>query len=226
MGKDANERISGGPGAELHRSEDRERLRYSGDRNASAARQVADDYGVAAELVSGKYPTRQVILASYNDDFAERFCRKNKTKIRQFGDKLFQIRIGEIDRATEIELDNHKGRLISRGIRSGITGNPGDLIIIDDPIKSREEADSDTWRDKVWAEWQNSIKSRLSAGAKVVVIMTPWHEDDLAARILATEPNATLLRLPVEAEENDPLGREPSAAVPGAGQERDVAGGF
>ena len=42
----------------------------------------------------GKYPTRQVILASYNDDFAERFCRKNKTKIRQFGDKLFQIRIG------------------------------------------------------------------------------------------------------------------------------------
>lgn len=161
----------------------------------------------------GKYPTRQVILASYNDDFAERFCRKNKTKIRQFGDKLFQIRIGEIDRATEIELDNHKGRLISRGIRSGITGNPGDLIIIDDPIKSREEADSDTWRDKVWAEWQNSIKSRLSAGAKVVVIMTPWHEDDLAARILATEPNATLLRLPVEAEENDPLGREPGAPL-------------
>lgn len=161
----------------------------------------------------GKYPTRKVILASYNDDFAERFCRRNKEKIRQFGDKLFHIQIGEIDRATEIELDNHKGRLISRGIRSGITGNPGDLIIIDDPIKSREEADSDTWRDKVWAEWQNSIKSRLSAGAKVVVIMTPWHEDDLAARILATEPNATLLRIPVEAEENDPLGRKPGSAL-------------
>ena len=161
----------------------------------------------------GKYPTRKVILASYNDDFAERFCRRNKEKIRQFGDKLFHIQIGEIDRATEIELDNHKGRLISRGIRSGITGNPGDLIIIDDPIKSREEADSDTWRDKVWAEWQNSIKSRLSAGAKVVVIMTPWHEDDLAARILATEPNATLLRIPVEAEENDPLGRNPGSAL-------------
>lgn len=156
----------------------------------------------------GKWPRNRVIVASYNEDFAEKFCRRNKEKIKLCGDKIFKIHIGEIDRAVEFELDNGVGRLISRGIRSGITGNPANLVIIDDPVKNREEADSETFRNKVWEEWQNSIKSRLAAGAKVIVIMTPWHEDDLAARILANEHNATLLRLPVEAEEDDPLGRE------------------
>lgn len=91
---------------------------------------------------------------------------------------------------------------------SGITGNPANLILIDDPVKNRQEADSPTIRDKIWEEWQNSLKSRLAAGAKVIVIMTPWHEDDLAARILRSEPYAELVRLPVEAEDGDPMGRK------------------
>ena len=158
----------------------------------------------------GKHPNERIIVAAYNDDLAGRFMRRNKEKLKQKCDKLFGVQVGEIDRADAVELaPPNKGGILSRGIRSGITGNPANLIIIDDPIKSREEADSATWRGKVWDEWQNSIKSRLAAGAKVIVIMTPWHEDDLAARILQTEPNATLLRLPVEAEENDPLGRQP-----------------
>lgn len=89
----------------------------------------------------GKYPTRQVILASYNDDFAERFCRKNRDKIKAYGEMLFGIHLA-VARAEELELSNHAGRLISRGIRAGITGNPANLVIIDDPIKNREEADS------------------------------------------------------------------------------------
>lgn len=157
----------------------------------------------------GRFPTSRIIEASYNEDTAERFSRRNKEKIRQFGANLFGIQIGQIDRATEFELDNHQGRMISRGIMSGITGNPANLMIIDDPIKNRVEADSDTLRARVWDEWQNSLKSRLAAGAKVVVIMTPWHEDDLAARILRSEHNVTLLRLPVEAEADDPMGRAP-----------------
>ena len=155
----------------------------------------------------GRWPDKRVIIASYNEDFAEKFCRRNKEKIKSKGDALFNIHIGAVDRAVEFELAGHTGRLISRGIRSGITGNPANLVIIDDPVKNREEADSETFRSKVWEEWQNSIKSRLAAGAKVIIIMTPWHEDDLAARVLANEHNARLLRLPVEAEEDDPLGR-------------------
>ena len=157
----------------------------------------------------GKYPTARIIEASYNEETAERFSRRNKEKLRSYGAILFGVKIGDIDRATEFELDNHQGRMISRGIMSGITGNPANLMIIDDPIKNRVEADSDTLRGRVWDEWQNSLKSRLAANAKVVLIMTPWHEDDLAARILRTEHNAKLLRLPVEAEADDPMGRAP-----------------
>lgn len=155
----------------------------------------------------GRYPNNRVILASYDSDFAERFCRRNKEKIKANGDKLFHVSVGAIDRAAEFELDNGRGRLISRGIMAGITGNPANLVIIDDPVKNQQEADSPTYRARVWEEWQSSIKSRLAAGGKVIVIMTPWHEDDLAARMLATEVNAKLLRLPVEAEAGDPLGR-------------------
>ena len=155
----------------------------------------------------GRFPTKRIIMASYNEDSAQRFCRRNSDKIRQFGATLFGVSLA-IDCSTELELDNRQGRMISRGIMSGITGNPADLIIIDDPIKNREEANSQTIRDKLWEEWQNSIKSRLAAGAKVILIMTPWHEDDLAARLLNSEANIEEIRLPVEAEENDPLGRE------------------
>lgn len=137
----------------------------------------------------GADPEAGVIIASYDSDFAERFCRRNKEKIRALGEELFGIRIGKVNRAEEFELEAHRGRFISRGIMAGITGNPASLIIIDDPVKNRMEADSETYRDRLWEEWQNSIKSRLCAGGKVIVIMTPWHEDDLAGRMLSLEKN-------------------------------------
>jgi len=175
----------------------------------------------------GRNPTHRIIEASYNEDTAERFSRRNKEKINAFGQNLFGITIGEINRATEFELSNHQGRMISRGIMSGITGNPANLLIIDDPIKNRVEADSDTIRGRLWEEWQNSLKSRLAANAKVVVIMTPWHEDDLAARILRSEHNVTLLRLPVEAEQDDPMGRLPGAPLcPELGKDENWLGDF
>ena len=159
-----------------------------------------------------KYPETRVILSSYNEESAERFSRRNREKLQRWSGVLFGVELGKLNRATEFELDGHRGRLISRGVMSGITGNAADLLIIDDPIKNREEADSPAYRNKVWGEWLNSLKSRLQANAKVIVIMTPWHEDDLAARILRTEDNIRLLRLPVEAEpmesEPDPLGRQ------------------
>ena len=94
--------------------------------------------------VLGRHPDWRVIVAAYNDDLAGRFMRRNKQKIKEKCDKLFKIKIGDVDRADTIELAApHKGVMLSRGIRSGITGNPAELIIIDDPIKSREEADSD-----------------------------------------------------------------------------------
>lgn len=165
----------------------------------------------------GKHPDWRVIIASYNDETAERFARRNREKVEQFGAQLFGVSIGGVNRATEFELKAAggaiPGRLISRGMLAGITGNPANLLVIDDPIKNRTEADSEARRQQIWNEWLNSLKSRLAAGAKVVVIMTPWHEDDLAARLLATEENVRLVRLPVEAEREDPMGRKEGDAL-------------
>ena len=157
----------------------------------------------------GRNPTHNVIIASYDSDFAEKFCRRTKEKIRSCGKNVFGIEIGAIDRAGEFELSNGKGRLISRGLMSGITGNAANLVIIDDPVKNQQEADSPTYRSRVWAEWQASIKTRLAAKGKVIIIMTPWRDDTLSEAVIKSEPNSRLLRLPVEAEENDPLGRQP-----------------
>ena len=161
----------------------------------------------------GNHPDRRVIVAGYSEDFAERFCRRNREKLQRFGKDIFGIGIGKINRTVEFELQDHPGRMIARGLLSGITGNPAELLIVDDPIKSRQEADSPAIRDRIWEEWQNSLKSRFAAGAKVIVIMTPWHEDDLAGRILQQEIHVRLLRLPIEAEKDDPLGRPTGAPL-------------
>lgn len=157
----------------------------------------------------GKYPDKRVIEVSYGDDLARRFGRSNKRKIEQFGKKLFNVELSRDSRSdTEFSIEGHQGSMISRGIMAGITGQPGDLIIIDDPVKNRQEADSETYRDRMWEEWLNSINTRRSATCKVILIQTRWHEDDLAGRLIATMPNkCKVINLPCEAEDNDILGR-------------------
>ena len=161
----------------------------------------------------GKYPNKRVILTAYNDDYAEKFLRKNKDKLAQFGKKIFDLPDPSVDRAGTYELTGKPGAIIARGLRSGITGNPGDLIIVDDPIKDKMEAYSPTFRAQLWDAWFGSLRTRLSAGAKVIVIATPWHADDLMARLSAREQHVTLIKLPVEAQENDPLGRAPGDSL-------------
>lgn len=88
-------------------------------------------------------------------------------------------------------------------------------IIIDDPVKSREEAESDAYRERVWNWYRDDLYTRLEPGGAVVLTMTRWHEDDLAGRILNSDDAAswTLVNLPALAEDNDPLGRPVGAAL-------------
>lgn len=159
--------------------------------------------------VLGKHPEWRIIEASYNSDFAKRFTKRNSEKIEEFGKKIFGVGIGGTNAADEFVLDNKIGRFISRGILGGITGEPAELVIIDDPVKNREEADSPNQREKVFDEWLNSVKSRLQAGAKIIVIMTRWHEQDLYGKLLETEKNVTRLNFPVVCEDDiDVLGRK------------------
>ena len=154
----------------------------------------------------GKYPDKRCIIACYNDDFAGKFGRRNKSKIDEYGLPIFNIKLTKSsDR--DMEIDKHDGGIITRGIMAGITGNAGDLIIIDDPVKNRLEADSPTYRDRLWEEWENSIMTRTQAGTKIIIIQTRWHEDDLAGRVIANENFVEVVNIPVEAEENDILGR-------------------
>lgn len=108
------------------------------------------------------------------------------------------------------------GGLFSVGVGGGVTGRPADLLLIDDPIKSRAEADSEKYRQRLWDWWTDEAAARLAPGAPVIMILTRWHEDDLAGRFLAT-PNGRwrLLNIPAQADhdpakgETDPLGRAP-----------------
>ncbi len=158
----------------------------------------------------GHHPDRRVIEVSYGDDLARKFGRRNRKKLEEFGPELFGVDLDRTRKSdTDFEIAGHTGSMISRGIMAGITGEPGDLIIIDDPIKNRQEAESETYRARIWEEWQNSIKTRLSADGKVILIQTRWHEDDLAGRIVQHEQGVQVINLPCEAEEDDPLGRRP-----------------
>ena len=159
-----------------------------------------------------KHPNKRCIIACYNDDFAGKFGRRNKQKIEEYGQHIFGIKLKKSsDR--DMEIADHNGGIITRGLLSGITGNSGDVIILDDIVKNRSEADSPTYRDRTWEEWQNSIKTRTQSGTKIICVMTRWHEDDLMGRIIANEKNVEVVNIPVEAEENDILGRNVGDAL-------------
>lgn len=162
----------------------------------------------------GHFTEDRIIEISYNDTFARKFGKKNKEKVRQYGKELFGVEIAKDSSAhDEWTLDNNVGGMISRGVLAGITGQGADLMIIDDPIKNREEADSQNHREKIWDEWIDSFSSRLHPGAIVILILTRWHEDDLQGRLLNPEYGKPLdwqvYNFPLEAEEDDVLGREP-----------------
>jgi predicted phage terminase large subunit-like protein len=165
----------------------------------------------------GKHPESRVIEISYSEDFARKFGRRNKEKIQRFGEDLFGIRVSKTTSAQdEWELDNGIGSMLSRGLGGAITGNPGDLIIIDDPVKNRQEAESEVYRERVVDEWLNSVRTRLAAWAKTIVIMTRWHEADLIAWMEEHEGDRFYyLNLSCEAEEGveDPLFREPGETL-------------
>lgn len=154
-------------------------------------------------------PESRVIIGAYNQTLANKFSRKI-FKIASPRVTLNKKRTAVEDWETEAG-----GGLRAVGVGGGITGMGGDLIIIDDPVKNREEANSETYREKVWDWYTDDLYTRMEPGAAIILIMTRWHEDDLAGRILASDdaPNWTVIKLPAEAEEDDPLGRLPGEAL-------------
>lgn len=104
-----------------------------------------------------------------------------------------------------------KDTYFATGIESKFAGFRSDLTLFDDPIGSIEDADSLIMRDKVWDVYDWNVLPRLTPGAPIIVISTRWHEDDLMGRILSRDKNKrwVVLSFPMEAEQNDILGRKP-----------------
>lgn len=162
----------------------------------------------------GKNPERRVIEVSYSDTLAKRFGRYNRKKIEEFGLDIFGIQVSRDNASvTSWSLAGHSGGMISAGIGGSITGQGADLLIIDDPIKNRQEAESLTYRERIWSEWQDTLNSRLQPRGRVIVIMTRWHEDDLVGRLLKQSTDWKLVNFPILAEEYDVLGREPEQSL-------------
>jgi len=155
----------------------------------------------------GKNPDKHVIATAYSDSLAQKFGRMNRNKFNEFGKTLFGMELSpEKNAAKNWYIHKHTGGMISTGIGGSITGEGADLMIIDDPIKNNEEAQSPTIRDKIWDEWETTLSTRLHDGASVIAIQTRWHEDDFIGRLLEQSPrNWMRLRLPAIAEDEDDL---------------------
>ena len=155
-------------------------------------------------------PTLSVIVAAYNHALASKFSRKSRALARQVG-----LALNDERQAAEDWETTAGGGIRAVGVGTGVTGTGGGLIIIDDPVKSREEAESPTYRDRCWEWWQDDLRTRREPGAATILQVTRWHEDDLAGRILNSEEGKdwTVISLPALAEDNDPLGRAVGAAL-------------
>lgn len=164
-----------------------------------------------SEQVTVRYPVYRMeqspgfraIVASYNGQMASKFSGKSKKVARA------RLGFGALDQAIDWDVSNGSS-YYGVGIGGGVTGRGGDLLILDDPVKSREEAESLTFRDKTWKWYTDTFKTRLEPGGAMIIILTRWHEDDIAGRILRDPELARdfeVVSFPALAEEADPLGR-------------------
>lgn len=161
-------------------------------------------------------PDLRIVAGSYGQGLANRNGRVVRNMI--VGHPELGLGIAPDNGSVhEWQLAGHQGGMLAVGRGTMVTGMPAELLVIDDPIKDRKEADSQVIRDVCWEWWTESLSTRLAPGAPVVVIMTRWHEDDLVGRLLAAEDGHlwTVLNIPAEADhhpekgETDPLGRKP-----------------
>ena len=155
-------------------------------------------------------PDTRVAITSYEAGVARRWGRAIRDDITQHAADL-GLRVREdLSAQHEWQLAGHEGGVFTAGVGGALTGRPVDLLIIDDPVKDREQADSPTFRDRAWDWWLETARTRLAPGAPVILIMTRWHEDDLAGRLLAAEDGHLwrVVSIPAQAEDgDDPLGR-------------------
>ena len=177
---------------------------------------------VAPTWAMGKFPGYNIITTSYNSPLALKQSRKSRqiAKSERYRG-IFNCGLNHENRSVEDWAIDNGSTFRAAGILSGITGNRADGIVIDDPIKGRQDADSETIRNSTKNAIDDDLMTRLKPNGWVVYILTRWHEDDPVGRLLPDDWDGHtgfvrcadgllyyVLSIPAQCDDvNDPLGR-------------------
>lgn len=156
-----------------------------------------------------------MIQATYSGEFAGDNGRKSRAimdtpEYRAF----FGFGLDQSSRAVTRWQTEHAGTYFAVGVGGPLTGRGANVLLIDDPHKNRQEAESQTMRDRVWEWFTSTAYTRLEKGGVAIVIMTRWHEDDLVGRLLKSGEHWDQLILPAVAEKDEPFRSEGAALWP------------
>lgn len=159
-------------------------------------------------FIIGKDKNRNIIEASYSGDLAVDFGRQVRNIIASDRYKhLFpNVTLAEDSQAKGKWNTNGRGAYNAVGVGGATTGKGADFLIIDDPVKNRQDAESEVVRKSTWDWYTSTALTRLSPNGAVIVVMTRWHDDDLVGRILRSE-NADkweVVHFPAIATDNEP----------------------
>lgn len=165
---------------------------------------------------TARFPGKRVLLTSYEAEFAATWGGKARAIIAAHGEEVFGVGVAGRQQARNSWRLTNGSEMVTAGVGGSLTGRGADVLIIDDPVKNAQEALSATYRDRTWEWYQSTAYTRLEPGGSIILILTRWHEDDLAGRILNNPVEGEEWRVvsfPAIAEDHDILGRAPGEAL-------------
>jgi predicted phage terminase large subunit-like protein len=162
-------------------------------------------------------PDTRIVMTSFSDRLARRNSRNIRSHIITDGELLGLSMSKDLANQSQWQIAGHDGGVYAVSVGGELTGQPADLMIIDDPHKGAKEADSELQREDVFDWWESTASTRLAPGAPVVLILTRWHEDDLAGKFINASDGHRwkVVNIPAQADhdpekgQSDPLGRKP-----------------
>lgn len=159
----------------------------------------------------GRNPDKYIITSTYGQELSSDFGRKVR---RQMTDTMFRAvfphsELREDTQASHRMSTKQGGEYFAVGVGGAITGRGAHLLLVDDPIKGREEADSELQREKI-NEWFGAVAyTRLMPGGAIIIVMTRWHENDLVGYVKEKMPGEwRVVDLPALNEHGEPLWSE------------------
>ena len=170
--------------------------------------QCGKTYTVTSTLPSwflGNHPADGVIIASYDGTLAESFSRRNRDKFVQYAPDIFRTLPNDSVQGVALWETADGGTCRAAGLKGGITSYGCELMIIDDPIKNKEQAQSETIISKIHEEMGPSVQSRIHPGGKLIVIQTRWVENDVVGWIQTNWPDLIWadINIPCECEDEE-----------------------